>query len=137
MRQRLRLLNELMKFLKFWFPLILYSGIIYYVSSLPELSIPGKWKVDKVMHVTEYLPFGFLTARALGSSGWKWFWAVPAAVLFRVLYGLTDEFHQLSVLGRSCDVFDVVADAVGGTGGALIFLLTSKRRKVEGTHDAY
>ncbi len=116
-----------MKFLKFWFPVIFYSGIIYYVSSLPELSIPGKWKVDKVIHIAEYLPFGFLTARALASAGWKSFCVIPGAVLLSVLYGLSDEFHQLSVMGRSCDIFDVFADSLGGLGGAIIFWVSQRR----------
>src|SRR3989338_1288661 len=117
-----------MKFLKFWFPVIFYSGIIYYVSSWTELSIPGKLKVDKVIHVAEYLPFGFLMARALASTGLKTFFVIPGAVLLSVVYGLSDEFHQLFVMGRSCDFFDVFADTLGGTGGAIIFLLMSQRR---------
>ena len=120
-------LKFMKKFLKFWFPVIFYSGIIYYVSSLPELSIPGKLKVDKVIHVAEYLPYGFLTARALRASGLKDFFVVPAALLLTVLYGVSDEFHQLFVMGRSCDVFDVFADALGGIGGAIVFWVSQRR----------
>lgn len=116
-----------MKFLRFWFPVIFYSGIIYYVSSWSDLSIPGKWKVDKVIHIAEYLPFGLLTARALASTGWKSYFVVPGAVLLSAVYGLTDEFHQLFVMGRSCDIFDVFADALGGLGGVIIFFVSQRR----------
>jgi VanZ family protein len=42
-------------------------------------------------------------------------WLVALAVM---LYGISDEFHQYFVPGRSVDVYDVLADALGGLLGA-------------------
>ena len=38
-----------------------------------------------------------------------------------VAYGASDEFHQLFVACRSCDVFDLMADIAGGTIGAVFY----------------
>ena len=111
-----------MKFLKFWFPVICYSGIIFYVSSLPRIEIPyGQFFSDKVIHVGEYALLGFLFKRAMvsttGLSRRSIFWLT---VVFCALYGASDEFHQFFVPGRQCDVGDWLADIIGGTTGGLL-----------------
>ncbi len=115
-----------MKLLKFWFPLIVYSGIIFAVSSVPNLSAPlSRYNFDKVIHMTEYSILAILWSRALksakpGLSG-NMIWAV--AVVFCFLYGASDEFHQSFVPGRSCDPFDLLADTIGGFIGGWIYNL--------------
>ncbi len=112
------------KFLKYWAPLYLYAGIIFYISSipkpLPQISIPY---FDKFLHVIEYVIFGILAARAFKNSPrevlHKNFKIL--AVLAAVAYGTSDEFHQLFVSYRACDIFDIMADLVGGTIGALYY----------------
>jgi len=112
------------KFFKYWLPLCLYAGLIFYVSSipkpLPQISIPY---FDKFLHVIEYAIFGILSARAFKSSAqvalYKNF--IIFAVLASVLYGASDELHQLFVSCRDCDVFDVTADLIGGTIGAIFY----------------
>ena len=42
--------------------------------------------------------------------GWR---GAAWALLAASAYGATDEFHQLFVPGRSCDVFDWLADTTG------------------------
>ena len=112
------------KFLKYWLPLYLYAGFIFYVSSipkpLPQISIPY---FDKFLHLIEYAVFGILAARAFKSSAqpalYKNF--IILAALASVAYGISDELHQLFVSCRSCDVFDVAADLIGGTIGAIFY----------------
>jgi len=112
------------EFLKYWAPLYLYAGIIFYISSIPEplpqISIPY---FDKFLHVIEYAVFGILAARAFKNSplevlrrNFK-----ILAVLAAVAYGTSDELHQLFVSCRSYDTFDVIADLIGGTIGALYY----------------
>ena len=43
---------------------------------------------------------------------------VCGAVAISSLYGVTDEYHQLFVPGRSFDVLDMLADALGSVVGA-------------------
>ena len=112
------------KFLKYWLPLYIYAGLIFYVSSiskpLPQVSIPY---FDKFCHLIEYSIFGILAARAFKNSSkivlYKNFKIL--AVLAAVAYGASDEFHQLFVSQRICDVFDLTADLIGGTIGVIFY----------------
>ena len=85
------------KFRRFWFPVILYSGIIFYVSSVPYVRTPlQEVQFDKIMHILEYIPFGFLVARGLwnakGSISGKTL--LTAVFLVSFLFSAGDEFHQ-------------------------------------------
>ncbi|MBF0484698.1 MAG: VanZ family protein [Candidatus Omnitrophica bacterium] len=115
----------LLKFLNFWFPVLVYSGIIFAASSIRDVNIPGGIpNSDKLIHVLEYMPFGFLLARALNSLGLKlsvWqLWVLVAFLTFG--YGLTDEWHQSFVPGRTQSIFDALADLVGGSLGSWIWI---------------
>lgn len=43
------------------------------------------------------------------------------AVLTALLYGVSDEFHQSFVAEREFSIFDMLADAAGGTVGTVIY----------------
>ena len=119
------------KFLRFWFPVILYSGMIFYVSSLPNVRVPGGLSfLDKILHIIEYIPFGFLMVRALIHTNVIWTKknAFYLAVVFSLFYGITDEIHQLFVVGRNATLGDVMVEAVGGGVGTLIYLLLRNLR---------
>jgi len=112
------------RFLIYWTPLYIYAGFIFYMSSLPHplpsISIPY---FDKFLHIVEYAVFGILAARAFKNSPKE---ALSKnfkmlAVLTAVAYGASDEFHQLFVSSRSCDVFDLITDLAGGTIGAVFY----------------
>ena len=118
-----------LKFLKFWFPVFLYSGIIFYASSLPDLKPPLEIaNIDKVFHVLEYLPFGFFLARAFiqqWPAGRIW----QMATICSLLYGISDEYHQSFVPGREAGVPDAIADTIGGFLGVWIYLFRQERIK--------
>jgi VanZ family protein len=50
-----------------------------------------------------------------------------------VIYGGLDEFHQHFVQGRTADIHDLMADAVGGMLGAalLYYYINTRLRKPE------
>jgi VanZ family protein len=59
------------------------------------------------------------------------------------LYGVTDEFHQRFVAGRTSDPFDLAFDILGGLlGGALYLIVTHyvarfrSKGKIEGNRPA-
>ncbi len=110
--------------LRYWGPVGLYAAIIFFGSSIssPPEAISSLLKdiSDKVLHLSEYALLGALLYRACrhGSGGWMTQHAVLAAVAGSALYGVSDETHQLFVPFREADLFDVVADTVGGTLGA-------------------
>ncbi len=119
--------------LRYWGPVGLYAGIIFFGSSLssPPEAISSLLKdiSDKVLHLSEYALLGALLYRAFrhASSGWMAQHVVWAAVAGSALYGVSDETHQLFVPFREADVLDIVADTVGGTVGAWSWRLLERR----------
>jgi VanZ family protein len=94
-------------------------AMLFGFSSLSKLpSPPGDFSFYDV-HIAAYAGLGALTARATGRGlrnvSWR---AVVVAILISSLYGVTDEYHQVFTPGRSFDVLDMVADAIGSIVGA-------------------
>ena len=83
--------------------------------------------------------YGVLAALALGTlqtykniAGHSLSWALSAAT-FATLYGLTDEFHQSFVPGRSASALDVLWDGMAALAAAMILgYLISNWAKVWG-----
>jgi VanZ family protein len=98
-----------------------WAVLIFCISSIPGRDFPDVSVLhhDKVLHGVLYAPLGALFVLALHRSA-----RVPTLLLILIavaatgLYGITDEFHQRFVPGRSADRLDVLADFVGGTLGA-------------------
>jgi VanZ family protein len=118
--------------LKYWFPVLLYCCIIFGVSAVPVSELPPSVPFsDKAVHMLVYAVLAVLFARAVRhSSQTKWalmIWAL--AVYFVAFYGITDEFHQSFVSGRSSDLVDWAADVVGGTIGAAVYLFWKSKKQ--------
>ena len=81
--------------------------------------------VRKCAHFTEYLVLGVSTMLLFGEMRLSGLiaWTVGAA------YAVTDEFHQLFVAGRSCEVRDMCIDAAGVLCGVMVVWLWRKRRE--------
>lgn len=106
----------------------MYSGIIFGASSLPGNQIPPLfWGMDKIVHCVEYTLLGVLAFRALaGTTKLTCRRLLALVVLGVVLYGISDEFHQMFVPGRDFSWFDVLADGAGGIIGACLFMVSKK-----------
>ena len=99
-----------------------YISLVLYLSATPgdDLSwFSQLWKYDKVVHFVEYLGVGFLLINALKikplqKSNWNF------ALLFLFLFPVLDEFLQFFIPRRIPDIFDGVADVIGGLTGAYL-----------------
>jgi VanZ family protein len=98
-----------------------YAALIVWLSSrsnpIPLLD-PLWLSEDKLLHGAGYALLGALVAGALQRPGTS---AVRVALLAAALvagFAATDELHQAFVPGRSGDVRDWVADAIGALAGA-------------------
>lgn len=113
------------RFLFFWFPVIAYCVIIFIGSAmekpLPETNVP---QLDRFLHAVEFGGLCFLLIRALKKS----FPEMPRRKMFiiavscTVLYGASDEIHQIFVPGRVSSIIDLFFDSLG----ALIIGLIKK-----------
>ena len=84
------------------------------MSSLPGYVFPDQpfWSFDKVTHLIEFGLFGILVYRALRFPRPIWR-PYLITVIIGILYAASDEFHQLFVPGRNCDIRDFAVDVVG------------------------
>ena len=125
--------NAASHFLRFRLPAILWALFIFIASSIPEKSLPRfvRHISDKVIHGAVFFIFGLLVYRALEprekaeKPDWKRLLVSVAAV---IAYGISDEVHQAFVPGRTVDIFDASADAVGGILAALVIYLAARRK---------
>lgn len=114
-----------------WLPIILYSGLIFYLSSgsvdgVPRPRVPG---FDKVLHSGAFFLWSLLGALAL-SAAWPRLpalWFVAILTTGGALYGLSDELHQAFVPDREVAVLDWVADCLGAFIGAVVAALIRRR----------
>jgi VanZ family protein len=95
----------------------LYCALIFWLSNqsnppMPEMRFPGE---DKVAHMVLYGGLAGILSLGLHRSGRNHApWVLKyGPVLFAVLYGLTDEVHQLFIAERTFSLLDLVADAAG------------------------
>ncbi len=105
-----------------WLIPVCWMSFLYVISDqsgdsidLPEL-FPH---ADKFVHATLY---GILLVSLAISSPSRLFsktWLI-GCWLFACLYGVSDEYHQSFVPGRSSDVWDILADSVGACAAALL-----------------
>jgi VanZ family protein len=103
------------------FGLLAYCGFIYWLSDQPSLPAPMWFSgQDKLYHSGAYFILAVLAWR-----GFRTFVQPPiilamASIAFSSLYGLSDEWHQSFVPGRSSDSMDWVADTLGASLAALL-----------------
>jgi VanZ family protein len=108
-----------------WGPVVLYAALIFALSSASDLPSLPDGISDKAAHLMLYSGFGFLLARALAGGLGRVVpaWVLPLVVVAAVLYGLSDEMHQLFVPSRQFDLLDLAADAAGaGLGAGVLWL---------------
>ena len=128
-------MRRFVAYFPYWVPAVLWLGVIFFLSSLPESATPGRFLLsDKVLHAAEYFILAFLILFALQrTTALKLstcFWIVLAT---GTAYGLSDEFHQLYVPTRHFDLTDLLADMCGilALFGILWILQRSGKRGME------
>lgn len=79
----------------------------------------------KIIHMIEYgILFLLVQFALIRTTVYRPIEIFLLSLMSVVLYGLTDEFHQIFVVGRTARLEDVVADGVGGIlTGAIVKLL--------------
>ena len=88
-------------------------------SSIPSDKLPAVRVLgfDKLVHFGIYLVLCLLLHRSFRNQSRSPFLrehSLIMSIIVSILYGATDEFHQLYVPGRSSSVYDLFANALGG-----------------------
>ncbi len=101
---------------------LVWMGVLFWLSHQPSIDAPMLFPgQDKIFHAGVYGILGFLLLGAMrlpitGYTGNQ----VRSSVIIASLYGISDEFHQAFVPGRSPDFWDWTADTTGALLAALL-----------------
>ena len=80
--------------------------------------------IRKLAHFTEYFILGILVANFIKNIHKKPYYAI----IFCILYAISDEIHQIFVQGRSGEIKDILIDTCGSTIGILLNTKINRKR---------
>ena len=123
------------RFIKYWLPVAVWAGFIFFVSSLPNADIPSIFTYQDVLfHIFEYAFLALLLNRALKnyqSSLFNKSRRILFVILTCLIYAISDEIHQNFVPGRESSLADIIFDGLGIVLGSMIYpALSPKWRKI-------
>jgi VanZ family protein len=123
-------MNRQMKAVLQMVPMALAMGTIFFASHQPgdSLSLPQLPGFDKLAHMISYgvLAMAVFFAWSEQQKNSKSRVVMLATWMFCLLYGISDEFHQSFIPGRTVSVYDLLAD---GVGAAMACAFWAKYRK--------
>ena len=118
-----------------WASLLIWMGAIYFLSSrsLGFIAPTDIWQfiIRKMAHMFEYAVLCFLIFRILRETEKRhYYWNLFWALVFTVLYAISDEYHQTYTLGRTGTYKDVLVDSSGALVSAWIIFLNHKHKEM-------
>lgn len=115
-----RLVRFSMVFFQYFVPVLAWMSVIFLLSSQSSLGTTGhplssfQFLLRKGAHVAEYFVLGVLLFRLFRFYFSRNSHAIAAGVVLSSLpFAISDEAHQLFVLGRQGRITDVGIDAIG------------------------
>jgi VanZ family protein len=110
-----------------WGYALVASGILFLLSSYPIRQPRFFRHIDKVEHAIAYLLLSLAYYNVASGGGRRGGWGIALGVwLAAVAFGISDEWHQTYVPGRSGEIADVLADAAGSAVGVGLALALHK-----------
>ena len=108
-------------------PALAVMVALFALSSVPGSNAPSAVP-DKLAHLAVYAVLGYAMQRAFHGNARPPRTAIVAlAALAAVLYGITDEYHQTFVEGRTASLADLGFDALGAVLGTLAYAVRHRR----------
>lgn len=113
-------------------------ALIFWLSSSspppPAKAVPVYFDI-KLIHIMEYGVLSLLVFWALDrTTSTPFVWKIIYSISITMLYGLTDELHQVFVPGRSGKLIDITADLIGciiAQTGVVFFRVKSAREFID------
>jgi VanZ family protein len=121
--------SKLISFFQYQLPVLAWMLFIFSMSSIPGTKINLYFTyADKVVHFGVFLILCWLThiAFRFHSNIFLIRYSLFLAFSITVLYGLSDEIHQMFTPNRSSDVMDLLSDAFG----SLIYVVFYSKFKI-------
>ena len=113
------------KFVKWWLPVVVWMGVIFFGSSIGDLPQIGDDVADGVVHraahVLEFAALGALLLRAMCEDKPATKREMVATLVVVAVYGISDEFHQRFTPGRTSEGSTVLFDVAGGLIGVWVW----------------
>jgi VanZ family protein len=105
------------KLIKNWLPLLVWAGLIFFLSHQPDLKsgLLTTWDfvLRKLVHILVYAILTFLLIRALKEHRLEKRRVFVLAIIFAIFYAFSDEYHQSFIPGREASLRDVAIDSLG------------------------
>lgn len=105
-----------------------WAALIFALTSVPGSAVPdvGGDSTDKLVHLLLYGVLGGFILPAVWAAEHP-VRSVLLATVLASLFGVVDELHQSLIPGRSAEMLDWLADAIGGLTGALVAVVVRWR----------
>lgn len=109
------------------FALIIYCGLIFWLSAQESLPVPEVFNFqDKALHFGAYFVMAVFSWRAFRHMKMNGPRLTIISFAFCSVYGLSDEWHQSFVVGRTASLWDWIADSLGAGLAAAVLLRITK-----------
>lgn len=125
--------GSMVNLIKYWSPVCIYIGVIFYLSSISGLGFISR--LDEMdprkfsLHILEYGGLGFLLYLALSNSRFVYKGALILTLLLGLTFGVFDELYQSQIPGRRFNPYDIASDEVGIIVGSIIARIKGSRRR--------
>jgi len=91
-----------------------YCGLIFWLSDQQKLPMPDVFSFqDKILHFGAYFIMAVFSWRAIRHAAMNERHVLILSFLFCSAYGISDEWHQSFVHGRTASAWDWLADSLG------------------------
>ncbi len=129
--------GEFPDFVRFQLPVLVWMGLIFVLSSLPGSTLsPLEFKdAHLIAHLLLFGMLYYLGYRALRFQNYSRLlreFSLLAALLFVMLYGATDEYHQSFTPGRRMELKDFLWDVLASVIVLLIVIVADKVKQNRG-----
>jgi len=108
-----------------WITTILIAIFIFYISSLSFETIPmrGFRLKTTIYHFYAFFFLCIFLLTSLTRGKFKNKNLIFISIILAILYGISDEIHQLFVIGRVCAISDILIDSIGVLLAGYLYLL--------------
>ena len=109
----------------------LSNNVLLEITKFLHISIT-EHALRKLAHFTEYMIFGILMSNVFYSL--KGQVHIVLSIACCAIYSISDEIHQLFIVGRSCQITDMLIDTIGAIFGIFliyIFVCFIKKKKIK------